>query len=175
MKKTIIIFGLLALNHAFSSITYGQKSDTSKFKIGFGISLLNINDFETYSSEEGYVPYSTSISIPMTFRNHFRMEPELGFSRVIGKNNNFNNYISMGLGLYFLHSKRELTLLYGVKLGADINNIYEALAIGGEYFFSPRFSLGGMFMLKLTQTEKILPNNTALSTNSSILLRFYFK
>ena len=186
MKKILIISICLIISSVF-----GQ------FKYGFGVaadlgSTLVVEDVEI-------VP-GISLMIPIRIGERFKIEPEISiisYNRTNDTTSVYKSIIMPGISVsYDLKTPSENTIISpGIKLGliegtleeensgtivyTQVSGIFVAGILGGEYYFSKNYSLGGDFQLRfesvyMTKDPDKEDYLTQFSTRSSIKFRYYF-
>ena len=145
-------------------------------RVGIGVAIAN--GFESSSfgiSNERTVPV---FLVPIQVTNTFRIEPEIGTCRVRRQQGPFEESvkgIEVGLGVFPQMLQQNFRLYYGVRLGytrivredpffgdtrtLTLNGFFVAPAVGGEYLFSDRFSLGAEAQFRHTSVkgENVVP------------------
>jgi hypothetical protein len=184
----------------------GEKSDEEKKpKFGVGVSFSPFRGIFV----ERFRPLDLAdIRVPIFIGSHVKLEPEIGILRmtetVSGGDFLFDprvrketfTQLRLALGGYYRHSATEKLEIYvGPRVGIirstesirrdddedseTLKDLLLGAALGGEYFFSNHFSLGGEVQfnyLSFDETEDPFSRTEAslLTTNASVLLRFYF-
>jgi hypothetical protein len=136
----------------------------------------------------GFAPSSSSLFIPMNISKHFRLEPEIGFSSgtstnhsitavslacgffYLKKYDSLNFYGGIRLGLFLDHQKVTLDGLPGNTAKSSQTDILIGPAIGAEYLFAKRFSLGGEFQFNYSH----FTNTNIFDTRGLMFIRWYF-
>ena len=200
MKKLILTSILLiSINNLYSQ-------DSSSVKYGFGLSIIDFRN--AVDGVYTYHGYSPNFSIPIIINSNFKIEPTIGFYSRTFKYKSANddeerneNSFQIGIGIFSIKKYDNLMIYYGGHLGVillykdekDDNVTYideegfgyfVSPAIGGEYFISDHFSVGGEIQFKyyiIESTEK-LPNGSppkieytfnSFIVRSMVILRFY--
>lgn len=157
MRKTLLIIILIEI---FSQKLFSQDYKTTPNIFGLGVTIFSLSEY-LYESSLG-----NSIYLTINFKHNFRFEPTFGFSFTDSQ----SKYIC-GLGVFKQKDLLKLKLLTGIRFGMSDDIIYYiAPTLGGEYFFDEHFSLGNEIQLRGTSKR----GNFRLSSNTSVLLRFYF-
>jgi hypothetical protein len=157
--RTLLLSSLILF---FGTNLLSQEEKDSEFKIGLGISLFNIADYEwDYESAN-----SNDIYITIDLNDKFRIEPSFSFSI-----SNYSESFSAGIGGFGKSTISDFNLLYGLRLGYNSNEILTvAPTVAGEYYFIKHFSIGCEVQLR----GLIYEGELAAYTRSSLLVRFYF-
>ena len=160
MKLRILLLSSFIL--FFGNDLLSQEDKDSEFKVGLGISLFNIADYEwDYESAS-----SNDIYITIDLNDKFRIEPSIGFAI-----SNYSESFSAGIGGFGKSMISDFNLLYGLSLGYNSNEILTvAPTVAGEYYFIKHFSIGCEVQLR----GLIYEGELAAYTRSSLLVRFYF-
>ena len=199
---------LLSILIAISSV-YTQES--SAFKWGIGVASPFVQSQYVIPAYP-----NTVISIPMFFSRQFKLEPFISYSDFTDEQKredetpytldvNYQN-VAVGVGLFYSKPINTTRLHFGVQFGyvrskyeykyvyPNDANITESNGdgylispiIGGEYFFSEHFSLGGQVHFEwysvssdeTTSSEfenrKYANSTTRKNTLGLIAVRFYF-
>lgn len=181
-----------------TKLTKKEKENNSI--IGIGVIFHNLWQDLFY---DRYIP---TVFIPINVNKKFKIEPEFGYYKDTDKNENWertDTRLRIGIGLFGKNTKVKTTLYYGIRLGyISSKNIHKTKsyfgnnsskenkttrfffgpAVGGEYFFGSRFSLGGEAGFRYTSinTEEgddyygYDNNGNITGTEVNIFLRFYF-
>lgn len=148
-----------------------------------------------------------NVHVPIQITDSFRIEPEFGLlstSSDDGDDNTESNLnLRLGVGLLFTHAMTKDTNVYGgARLGVIFNTREEdngnntvttsrtgfvgGGVSGGEYFFSPAFSVGGEFQLNVISLgdetieadgveDSTEESDLIISTNTLVMVRWYFQ
>jgi hypothetical protein len=178
---------------------------------GIGVSILDAHQAFEIGQTEGSA-YNHSITIPIILNQGFRLEPEAGFFN--GKSTEeqgqdeevyTTTQYRVGIGIFPQSSMKSSVLYYGARVGYLVLNrkyeetdvsgsyseelkgsgIFVAPAIGGEYYFSNSFCIGGeaQILYASINTEvdvsyqaTDLPEfkDTLISTRGLVFVRFFF-
>ena len=157
--RTLLLSSLILF---FCNDLLSQEEKDSEFKIGLGISLFNIADYEwDFESSR-----SNDIYVTVDINDKFRIEPCFGFSI-----SNYSESFSAGVGGFGKSTISDFNLLYGLRFAYNSNEVLTiAPALAGEYYFIKNFSLGCEVQLR----GLISGGELAAYTRSSLLVRFYF-
>ena len=189
---------LLGMAFLFKPILLPAQEQATR--IGIGVSLgkeaIPIDDNFVFS----WFDYP-NFYIPILISSHFRLEPVLGFyhySRSRDDMKRSDDIFSLGCGIFPVTQKEKLYIYYGARLEAihysssyeypDFNNqesdkasktdFYIGPAIGGEYFFSEHFSLGGedqvSFIFIGQDDGSDNDSESAIRNKTLFFLRWYF-
>lgn len=143
-------------------------------KLGLGIAVVPL---ELSPTIEVYAP--------MTIAPNFRLEPSIG---IFTENNGTDRRdLTLGIGAFVL--KRiapPLDMYLGGRLKLNFakvdigpvddsgTDIVLAAAVGGEYYFVPRFSLGLEAQLGFYQNDDVSGDDSGFFTTGLAFLRMYF-
>ncbi len=199
----ISIFFVLTMTNA------QEVNENKSNRFGIGISIININDDMGLATYDG-IGNAPVINLIIDTSPSFRIEPEIGyfvynFERKESEHE-FESTLKtlrLGVGLFVKKAKSDkFNLYYGVRTGIlntsleskdnfpyisgtneeSSNGFYISPTVGGEYFFSDHFSMGGeaQFMYSSTSFESdddYSDEEVTISTTSTkaiIYVRFYF-
>jgi hypothetical protein len=128
----------------------------------------------------------TEVRVPIDISQKYRIEPYFSYIHKDGSSS-FETYSWRTIGANFLMSEElveNTKFFYGIKTEygemQDKSNFWSAgPTINFEYFFSPKFSVGGEASLLYTkfnyQGNSIFSNDERnTQTSSSVLVRYYF-
>jgi hypothetical protein len=206
MMKSLVI-GILVLMVCLMTVSEAQPVKGW----GLGISVLDAQQAFEIGQTEG-AAYNHSIVVPIILNQGFRLEPELGFFN--GKSTeeelqDTEEYTTtqyrIGIGIFPQSSMKSSVLYYGARVGYLVLNrkqeftdptgsitqelkgsgIFIAPAIGGEYYFSNSFCIGGEAQIvyasintevDVSYQTTSLPEykDTLLSTRGLVFVRFFF-
>lgn len=196
MKKTIFILLFVLTFFAASILLQGQEK---RSRIGIGISMGK----EITSSNGSVLTLFDfpSIYVPIIISSKFRLEPGIGFYRYSDSGTDWEEsttILSLSFGIFVVTRKDKVDIYYGVRNGLiciwdydryDWNgteryersktDYYFGPAMGGEYFFSKHFSLGGEVQLNyvfIGQWDGGDGGGTegGIRTKTFIFVRWYF-
>ena len=192
-KTNSTTFPILLLSITLIAFTANAQEETrsiTKMGIGIGISpsiLLSDDDSESILS-------STSIYFPVTTAT-FRFEPELGiyrYSLSLDSDDISQTALKVGAGFFWLNTLYNTTVYYGTRAGIiyysvsgsavseseSETDLYIGPAIGGEYNFSARLSIGGEAQLIYSLSREDFGDSTLethiLKTRPVFFVRWYF-
>jgi hypothetical protein len=189
-KLKIFLCLLIALCFIINSYAQSEK------KVGIGIVLFDVQKLLEFSASGGEYTINT-ISIIYETSPTFRIEPEIGYfngSQEISNGMTQEHKITswrIGVGILPQKPYEKFTLYYGARVGyineniedeSKANGYYIAPALGGEYFFSNHFSLGGeaqvVYISATTEPEDDYENweskLSVVNTRALAFVRFYF-
>jgi len=188
---------------------YSQESTQTHF--GIGVTTAGIKDLFLFVEGRGDI--APTIFVPISISSNFRIEPAIGFIQLSSDRDREPEYRSkstsksfhIGIGFFPVIPKEKYSLYYGTRLGfiktsssseysyswgshdseESTSGFFVAPAIGGEYFLSDHFSLGGEAQVRYTSLsgEETETNNerevtdlssSSTSTRALIFIRFYF-
>jgi hypothetical protein len=195
MKKAtfFLLLGIAFL--LMSNLVYAQEKAPS-FGIGvsMGREILMVYD-------QGIVTLSDypSFYMPIPISSGFRIEPEIGlwlhsYSREDGGDRKSSySIISLGCGIFPITNKGKIYIYYGarfrmVRFLNSIEDVYTdrddsktdihfGPAVGGEYFFTDHFTLGGEVQLdyiSIGQFDDDDVSEKLINTKTLIFVRWYF-
>jgi hypothetical protein len=206
MKRNSLIPLLGTIFLLVAELLHAQEQQPDKrTQVGIGITIGK--EF-TVSGEDGsfiFLPVGfTNIYVPILIRSKFRIEPELGWFRS-SQSGDITEYsftsFRYGLGIFSATQKQKMHLYYGLRLGINRTSIsYKSAefflsnegtsktdffigpSLGGEYFFSDHFTLGGEAQLNYISIGQFdgdrSPSNevseSAWATRTLLFLRWYF-
>jgi outer membrane protein with beta-barrel domain len=186
---------------ALSLPALAQERERPRVGVGVGLTTFDFNVSMLASSFPAAVP--DSIYVPIALTPTFRLEPQIGAASLSQNTGNEpsieTSVVSLGLGVFWLFPTspqldvyvggRVVRTSYSSKLkfnpprtsetteGADIRVIP---ALGGEYSFHPRFSLGAEVQLQLisfgdrtVSTGGTIPGGSGLQTAGLFFARVY--
>lgn len=190
MKKASFIMLLVVTSLYGSNFLHAQEE---RSRIGIGVSIgkevlagdgmqLTLFDFPSF-----YLPISLS--------SNFRFEPEIGYYRYSGSDEDWkesNSIFSIGCGIFFMTRKGKVDIYYGARLGLIITSysyespwwdeeesktdFYIGPAIGGEYFFTKHLTLGGEIQfnyISMGQWDDGEGSESVIRTKPLIFVRWY--
>lgn len=159
--KTRITLLLCVLLFVGNQKSFTQESEHSGSKVGIGVNLFNVTEFEYYYF---YTAFGT-IYVPIDIGNKFRLEPSFGIATLTG----YEEYC-LAFGVFGKKNYSKFDLLFGSRFGYNSNEyILVGPAIGGEYYFVKNFSLGAE-----AQALGLINGGLEIITNTNIFVRFYF-
>jgi len=171
MKNKILLFSFALV---FSSIGAQDPEIPEKEpKLGIGLALFNL-DLLQYDELDA-LPNANTIYFPVNAGKKIRIELGIGFLA-----NSYNGNLDVtGLnaetGFFYMKRKTALNMLAGIRLGVYYMSgdqyLFAAPALGGEYYFSPHFSLGIEAQLKAVNYT---PQEYYFFTNTQFAARVYF-
>jgi hypothetical protein len=147
-------------------------------QFGVGVSIAPIDSLVTGVPVQVYVPIALA--------PNFRLEPSLGI-RTADADATEESDITLGVGAFYVNRLAPTADMYlGGRLllnfasesagAADDSDtdLFIAAALGGEYYFVPKFSIGLEAQLGLYQTGDINGDASGFFTNGLGFLRVYF-
>ena len=147
-------------------------------RIGIGAALGNVYDVLLPTEVDAVT--APVILVPIQVTDRFRLEPEIGVFRSTVKeiapgarddeaSVNSVNGVEIGVGVFPQTLQQDFRLYYGIRIGyarivqedplfrdtrtLTLDGFFVAPAVGGEYLFSDRFSLGAEVQLRHTSVE----------------------
>ncbi len=193
MKKASFIMLLVVTSFFLSSFLHAQEE---RSRIGFGVSLGK----EIVEIGEAYTMLDfPSFYLPISLSSNFRFEPEIGYLRYSGSDEDWEesrSILSIGCGIFSVTQKGKVDIYYGVRLGLrstsrsyqftwdgvdsvdeSKTDFYIGPAIGGEYFFTDHLTLGGEIQLNyifIGQWSDGEDSESVIRTKPLIFVRWYF-
>lgn len=190
MKKASFIMLLVVTSFYLSNFLHAQEE---RSRIGIGVSIgkevlptdgmqLTLFDFPSF-----YLPISLS--------SNFRFEPEIGYYRYSGSDEDWKesaSILSIGCGIFLMTRKGKVDIYYGARLGListshsyeypwsdgeeSKTDFYVGPAIGGEYFFNKHLTLGGEIQfnyISMGQWDDGEGSESVIRTKPLIFVRWY--
>ena len=206
MKKTLLVMVLIILISVLTG--YSQTTETnSQSRIGIGMTITDVKDLLYSIMDLGSL--TPTFFVPIQFSPNFRIEPEVGLFKYSQERDEENsksetsaNIFQLGVGICPMVHYNNFDLYYGARAGylkvtstdeyttsnytqkseETGSGYYIAPVLGGEYYFSKLFSVGGEVQIKYTnmkiETEnnldKIEETSSSFVTKSLVFLRIYF-
>lgn len=199
MQKTSLILLLGIAFFLVPNLVYAQEKGT---RLGVGLSMAN----EVLSiHEQLYLDMFDypSFYMPILISQRFKIEPEAGLWRYSysfedgGKEKRSISVISLGFGIFPMTNKGKVYIYYGARFRLvrflesyeqtwnghtdsddSKTDIYFGPAIGGEYFFTDHFTLGGEVQLNFTSIGQFDDEKDAseslITSKTLIFVRWYF-
>ena len=170
---SVVVLGLFAVLAAAPA--YAQQGSR---RIGIGAALGNVYDVLLPTEVDAVT--APVILVPIQVTDRFRLEPEIGVFRSTVKeiapdarddeaSVNSVNGVEIGVGVFPQTLQQDFRLYYGVRIGytrivqedplfrdtrtLTLDGFFVAPAVGGEYLFSDRFSLGAEVQLRHTSVD----------------------
>jgi hypothetical protein len=150
-------------------------------KIGIGIAVTPVDTILS----NGIPP--VEIYVPIGIAPQFRIEPSIGFFTSDVSGGVDRSDFTLGIGAFFLNPLApQLDLYAGGRLKLNFASIdspagddsdtdlFLAAALGGEYFFVPKFSLGLEAQAGLYTLGDVSGNSDGFFTSGLAFLRVYF-
>lgn len=194
-------FALAALASLALSAPAAAQQQRPRVGVGVGLSTFDFNVSALANSFPAAVP--DSVYVPIALTPTFRIEPQIGVATL--NQNSGNNpsietsVVSVGLGAFWLvPASDQMDVYFGGRVvrtsfssklkfdpprtnettdGADLRFIP---AVGGEYSFHPRFSLGAEVQLQLivfgdrtVSTGGSIPGGSGVQTAGLLFARVY--
>jgi hypothetical protein len=136
--------------------------------------------------------------LPISLSSNFRIEPEIGYYRYSGSDEDWEesySILSIGCGIFSVTQKGKVDIYYGLRLGLrstsysyrytwdgvdsvdeSKTDFYIGPAIGGEYFFTKHLTLGGEIQLNyifIGQWDDGEGSESVIRTKPLIFVRWY--
>ncbi|MBA7694284.1 hypothetical protein ES703_102891 [subsurface metagenome] len=196
MKKASFIMLLVVTSFYLSNFLHAQeKTQEKRSRIGFGVSLGK----EIMEIGEAYTLLDfPSFYLPISLSSNFRIEPEIGYYRYSGSDEDWEesySILSIGCGIFSVTQKGKVDIYYGLRLGLrstsysyrytwdgvdsvdeSKTDFYIGPAIGGEYFFTKHLTLGGEIQLNyifIGQWDDGEGSESVIRTKPLIFVRWY--
>ncbi len=200
--RTTFRFALAALAAlALSSPALAQQRP--RVGVGVGLSTFDFNVTMLLANNAFPAAVPDSLYVPIALTPTFRIEPQIGVALVNQSSGNNpsieTSYVSLGLGVFWLSPQTDqFDLYFGGRVvrtsysskqkfdpprgtesidGVDLRIIP---AVGGEYSFHPRFSLGAEVQLQLVSfgdrtisTGGTIPGGSGIQTAGVVFARVY--
>ncbi len=207
MKKKLLIVTLLFFLIVSTNVYSQSTTNNYQTRIGLGITYTYYKESFIYIINEGIL--IPTIFIPIKVSPKFRIEPEIGFYRISDHySDKYSNHkttekiFQIGVGLCPVVTKNSFDFYFGSRIGylyislsdeyisnayldkdkGSAKGFYISPVLGGEYYFSKHFSLGGEVQVKysrynLEEKENSDKSNSTFSkflTYSTVIIRIYF-
>lgn len=199
IKKTLLLLATALCLFSTENI-FAQSNEESLDIRPFGLGL----HVEQFKLSDLTMDITTAPANKLVFTispaNFIRIEPEVGFNLLNNKEEELKDLsVHVGTGVYGMFQKGRTNFYGGLKfeyanisneyidwntndkMTEKVNRITVGPTIGAEYFFGRHFSFGGEIGLKyMSLTSKDSQygdsevNQSYLTTDSGLLLRFYF-
>lgn len=156
--------------------------------IGLGIGIA---PFAVPAAGAATVSRTVELYVPIAVAPQLRIEPSLGIAtddQPAGPNEVDTRDFTLGLGVFLVNRMAPAADMYvggrlrlnfakiSTPVGSDTGtDLQIAAALGGEYYFVPRFSLGLEGELGLYQNSRVSGDNDGVFTTGIAFLRVYFK
>jgi len=199
MRRQILILSLfmfLIWNNVYTQESTQQK----QVQFGLGVGIADIRDIIQLFSDAGIAP---QVFLPINISPKFRIEPGIGYFQTSSERTNWESSsktLSLGLGIFPMTLKGDINFYYGARLGlmhvtssykeshngysysdeASGNGFYIAPTIGGEYYLSNSFTLGGEAQLRYVsykekdEDDDEETTSKITSTRAIFFIRIYF-
>ena len=181
---------LAALAVAFPALAEEKPATDNKAQVGIGVSFgasdnLTIQLFQRVPTSQVYVPINIGV---------LRIEPSLGFLSYDQDGGGSGSALALGVGgFYVMRPARDFNYYAGGRIGLGFVNDKNtagvkgsgtdfrlAVAVGGEWMASPRFSIGAEAQFGRTGYGEIKrggvvdqPAVSSFDTTGLLFLRFY--
>jgi hypothetical protein len=179
MKRFAVALAALA----FAAPALAQ--DSGRGTVGLGVSIVPL---ETGS----YTAPTVEVYVPIRIAPQLRLEPSFGIQTADRNNNNGNNVdtsdVTLGLGVFFVqHVAAPVDFYAGGRLKLNFAKVDDGVnentgtdvviagALGGEYYFVPKFSLGLEAQLGyFSRSDASIDEADGFFTTGLAFLRMYF-
>jgi hypothetical protein len=140
--------------------------------VGFGVAI---------TPNQNVAP-TVELLVPILLTPQFRLEPEIGFITRNTPGLDTSNF-TIGSGLFYvLRATQSVDMYVGGRLKLNFadngvisgTDVFLLAALGGEYFFTPKFSLGLEGQLGYYTLSDASGNASGVYTNGIGILRVYF-
>ncbi len=181
MKKLALVLAALAMALPAAAQQQPGTRDAGHTKIGLGISIIP----DTLFVGSLAAP-RVDLYLPIQISPQLRVEPSLGIRTIDrGTGQVDERDVALGVGVFFMQpAVGPLDLYMGGRLKLNFAHVTNpsdsgtdlviAAAVGGEYYFVPRFSIGLEGQLGFYQNSTISGDDSGLFTNGLAFLRVYF-
>lgn len=178
MRKLAI---LSVLSVMVVSMAGGASAEGVKFGIGVPIA-------KEVLMEGGWKYYlgGTNVTVPILFEA-FKLEPEFGIYRISGGDDFTMQELRFGIGGAYTISKEDVNIYLGFNFGMamvswdegddseTLTDMYFGPTIGGEYFFTEHFALGGEAHFEFTTYDEDWGEvDSSFINKNYAFIRFYF-
>ncbi|PJA53470.1 MAG: hypothetical protein CO167_07285 [Candidatus Marinimicrobia bacterium CG_4_9_14_3_um_filter_48_9] len=192
---SVTICTIVSTNVVFAE---SEEIKTDATKVGFGVMFHDLYQIVMYSGE------TPTFYVPIDFGT-WKLEPFFSYYNSTSTQNDGDEYSTtvknLGLGLFWKTNFIKTSIFYGVRVGTysdiysreyknypednyenSLKGTYVAPTVGGEYFFSNHFSLGGEISFERLISKQTSNNSPyyeptellTYNTNPHITLRYYF-
>lgn len=199
MIRKLIALGAAVAALATAPTASAAENEGVKVGIGIGIAPFNVN-----STLGVLTAPPVSIYVPIDVSPQLRIEPSLGFTtftgaqNVISPSSGYSWDLAVG-GFYLFPQSAGFGMYLGGRLGLSFQGLtsnagatkttetdfFIKAALGGEYHFAPKFSLGAEAQLGVvffgdqhatTGGVTTVPNRglSGVATNGLLFVRYYF-
>lgn len=196
-------FVLAFLLASFCATAPAVAQDTEGYpRVGVGVSVADVSTvFADANEESGFIPLPT-VLVPIDVSETFRVEPLIGYTRLSSERPSFDgsetiefttNVLRLGIGAFGGLTRDDTHLYYGVRGGYNristssgddeddgepFDGFFVSPTLGGSYFFSDFFSLGGEVEARYTSfsggDDDFEMSSSTLALRPSLVVRFYF-
>jgi hypothetical protein len=173
--KSFVRLAALAAALAVAAPASAQQAQHGNPRIGLGVAVTPVDPIPSR--------FGTPIEIfvPIALAPQFRIEPSIGFIT----QDNVGSLFTLAIGGFFVNQVAPQVDLYAggrLKLNRVHDDVADdsdtdlilAAAVGGEYFFVPKFSLGLEAQVGLYTLGDINGDTDGFFTNGLAFLRVYF-
>jgi hypothetical protein len=177
--KSFVRLAAIAAALALAAPASAQQAQHAP-KIGIGIAVTPVDTLLN-----GLPP--VEIYVPIGIAPQFRIEPSIGFFTSDVNGGTDRSDFTLGIGAFFLNPLAPQLDLYAggrLKLNfASVDNgvtddsdtdLFLAAAVGGEYYFVPKFSLGLEAQAGLYRAGDVSGDADGFFTSGLAFLRVYF-
>ena len=189
----VLRFASVALLALFAFLVTGPAyAQQGSRRVGIGVAIGN--PYDILPQLEAETLAAPTILIPIQVTDGFRLEPEIGIFRSrneeLGPSSRNDeaivdtvNGVEVGVGLFPQKLQQNFRLYYGVRVGymriaeegpffgdtrtVTLNGFFVAPAVGGEFLFSNRFSLGAEVQFRHTSVTRETVAQGLISSDGS--------
>ncbi|HEX7070356.1 MAG TPA: outer membrane beta-barrel protein [Rhodothermales bacterium] len=170
------------------TVAPAAQAQDNRVGLGLGIATAGVTDGLDFGTAAIYVPIDFG---------SFRLEPEVGFvrfDREAGPVEQSNTVFHLGTGIFAMRPHGNTALYYGGRIGfarqseetelpggdeeESSTNLFLGPAVGAEYAFSERFSLGGEAQIIFTalgeEDDGEDVESSLIRTRTVFFVRWYF-
>jgi hypothetical protein len=165
----------LALALAALALAVPAAAQDTRTQVGLGIAIVPLDPLDT-----------VELYVPITIAPQFRLEPSIGITTSDGPGTDSSDF-TLGVGGFYVSKLApQMDMYAGGRLKLNFasvdsgttddsgTDIVLAGALGGEYYFVPRFSLGLEGQLGYYSNSEVSGDDSGLFTTGLAFLRMYF-
>lgn len=203
MTRQIVRALALGAALAAAPAAWAQQAGPQQLRLGFGVGYEPFAPFNLFDVSARAASPGVGLYLPIQIGPHLRVEPSLSIFTFSQNPANDLSAVGIGSGVFYylvpaqaqqtgLYAGGRLNLFFlkstvnngaGVEIETTETDLQLAGVLGGEYFVSPRFSVGAEAQLALTWygdqdvsgQASVSRDAFGLSTNGVVFLRFFFQ
>jgi hypothetical protein len=171
------IVRLAAIAAALAVAVPASAQQRGQPKIGLGVAITPVDGVPSNPNFDRPI----EIYVPIGLAPQFRIEPSIGFVTA----DDVGSVITLGIGGFFVNQVAPQVDVYAggrLKLNRVSDEVADdsdtdlilAAAVGGEYYFVPKFSLGLEAQVGLYQLGDFSGDTDGFFTNGLAFVRVYF-